>query len=223
MISKYDIRTITRKEYAKKSALYHEFIAFDCTSKSPDQKLAHDLSPFYLGPVVAGDGEISKCFENFYQWSKVGKDEYDIVSKQVTPDFFAHRKDGFAKPTGHKKRTSVLFSLYMIDGEWKRLGYITSRKLIYIPEYAKLVVKTESFQKLKAMAEEGKKLLLVDFDGRDFYEDKKLTTLKDMVNERKVMGHTLVLKMLLEGDIEVVDGQVIDHVGVLKVGPNLLD
>lgn len=48
---------------------------------------------------------------------------------------------------------------------WKgeKLGYIEAREKIYLPLYAKAVVKTEAFQKLKEMSLR-ESLTLVDFD-----------------------------------------------------------
>ena len=43
-----------------------------------------------------------------------------------------------------------------------------------------------------------------------------INTIKDVINfTGLIAGHGVVLKLLLQGDIEVVDGKVIDHAGIL--------
>ena len=39
----------------------------------------------------------------------------------------------------------------------------------------------------------------------------------EVFNTYKKAGHGFVLKMLLEGDIEVKNGAVVDNIGVLKI------
>ena len=53
----------------------------------------------------------------------------------------------------------------------------------------------------------------MDFDTYNYYNEGK--TIVDVFNEDRRAGHGYVMKMLIEGEIEVVDGKVIDHVGVL--------
>ncbi len=128
--------------------------------------------------------------------------------------------------------------------KWLALGYIESRKKIYFREYAKLVYNSPSFLWLKSLLQEGKKIALVDFDAFNFYSDQakeklyesyskkckggqastRLTltdflnvkTMKDVVNFPLPAGHTVVLKALLDGDLEVDStGNVIDRSGIL--------
>ena len=45
-----------------------------------------------------------------------------------------------------------------------------------------------------------------------------IKTIKDVYNCSFLqVGHAFVIKMLLEGDIEVVNGEVIDHIGALNI------
>ena len=104
------------------------------------------------------------------------------------------------------------------DKNLEKLDYVSSRKKVYIPEYAKLIVNTDSFKYLKELYESGKKLALCDFDAWNYYGPNldQDTTIKDVVNNPAYkVGHGYVIKMLLQGDIEVVNGEVIDHIGVL--------
>jgi hypothetical protein len=91
--------------------------------------------------------------------------------------------------------------------------------------------------------EQGKKIALLDFDGFNYYceeamkiryrayvlkckkenrpilkSEKDFTDIKDMKSAvgfaYTPVGHAFVVKALLQGDIEVVDGKVIDHIGM---------
>jgi hypothetical protein len=115
---------------------------------------------------------------------------------------------------------------------------------VYFPEYAKLIYNTESYQYLKSLVDIGKKIALVDFDACNYNEpcamqkeytayvnkckkDKVAPTLteddftniksfKGLINTPFVkVGHGCVIKALLQGDLEVVNGEVIDHAGIL--------
>ena len=104
----------------------------------------------------------------------------------------------------------------MINGEWHKLNYIDARKIIYIPEYAKLVVNTDTFFFLKEYCANGGNIALLDYDAYNNYHEDYRMNMIDVYNSYKKAGHAFVIKMLLEGDIEVINGQVIDHIGVLK-------
>ena len=125
--------------------------------------------------------------------------------------------------------------------EWIPLDYVESRKKVYIPEYAKLVYNTDSFKWLKTLVDKGQKIALLDFDGFNYHSEtamKKrykafvnkypntklkekdflaIKSMKDVTNcPFLAVGHAFTLKLLLQGDIEVVAGEVIDKTGVLK-------
>lgn len=225
MVIRSRIRTITRRQYEHSAKRYRDYLLLDCTPLSRQQGLARDLSPSFIGPIATADGSLARSFRNFIEWSRVTESEFDPDSDVVLPHFFANRDRGFALDSCKKKRGpsfgKPLFSYFYLDGEWKRYGHLAARKLIHIPTYAKAVVGTKSFAYLKGLALRGKKILLLDEDGRDFYYDKKITTIKDVVNESGAIGPTLVLKMLLQGDIEVVGDEVKDHAGILEVGTDL--
>ena len=130
-------------------------------------------------------------------------------------------------------------------GEYERLSYLEARKKVYVPEYAKLVANTPAMKYMKKLLDEGKKIALLDFDGFSYYNEeamkvryrayvakcrkrkepilrseKDFTDIKDMksaVNFADTpVGHAFVVKALLQSDLEVVDGKVIDHLGMLN-------
>jgi len=124
---------------------------------------------------------------------------------------------------------------------YSHLGYIEARKKIYFPFYASLIANSKAFATLKQIVDDGKKLALIDFDAYNYYDDFAMkkrfesfknkfkdTTLKEddfhaIKNMKDVVncsflsaGHGFVIKALLQGDIEVVNGEVIDKTGILE-------
>ena len=129
-------------------------------------------------------------------------------------------------------------------GEYERLSYLEARKRVYVPKYAKLVADSDAFKWMKSLLDQGKKIALLDFDGFNYYceeamkiryrayvlkckkekrpilkSEKDFTDIKDMKSAvgfaYTPVGHAFVVKALLQGDIEVVDGKVIDHIGMI--------
>lgn len=129
-------------------------------------------------------------------------------------------------------------------GEYERLSYLEGRKKVYVPEYAKLVADSDALKWMKSLLDQGKKIALLDFDGFNYYceeamkiryrayvlkckkekrpvimSEKDFTDIKDMKSAVNFaytpVGHAFVVKALLQGDLEVVDGTVIDHVGMI--------
>lgn len=243
-----------------------EYIVVDVTSRVTRDKtfmrkhptFHKDISPFFLGPVISSDGLKANVFEHFWQASKVFPCHVDDKGN-IKDEYWAWRKEWFDKEKVVDKTASrrphsllgykdndCLFSVFLNNGVWERLSYVDARKKMYIQEYAKLIVKTQSFKWLKKLYNEGKKIALVDFDGYNYYYDRakeKLysnyinkcksnnitptVSLNDFLNLRSIndvidcgftpAGHGFVIKMLLENDLEVKNGKVIDHVGALKI------
>jgi hypothetical protein len=129
-------------------------------------------------------------------------------------------------------------------GEYERLSYLEARKKVYVPEYAKLVANSDALKWMRSLLEQGKKIALLDFDGFNYYceeamkiryrayvlkckkekrpilkSEKDFTDIKDMKSAvgfaYTPVGHAFVVKALLQGDIEVVDDKVIDHIGMI--------
>lgn len=127
--------------------------------------------------------------------------------------------------------------------KYEQLSYLEARKKVYIPEYTKLVANSAALKELKKLLDEGKKIALLDFDGFNYYSETAMkiryrayvlkckkekrpilkteedfTNIKDMKSAVDFaftpVGHAFVVKALLQGDIEVVDGKVIDHLGL---------
>ena len=128
--------------------------------------------------------------------------------------------------------------------EYTRLSYLEARKKVYVPEYAKLVANSNALKWMKSLLDRGHKIALLDFDGFNYYceeamkvryrayvlkckkekrpilvSEKDFTDIKDMKSAvgfaHTPVGHAFVIKALLQGDLEVVDGKVIDHIGMI--------
>ena len=154
------------------------------------------ISPFILPAPPA------KNLENLWQFSKVYK--HHIGSDGLpNEEWYKWRIAGFADPKAHRypmgKGRKPEYSFW--NGE--KLGYISARKEIYIPEYIKNVVSTGSFKLLAetytACQNHGKLLVLLDYDA---YDHQALgMSLKDVVNNPdRIMGHSFVLLGLLTGE-----------------------
>ena len=196
-----------------------EFVIVDCTSGNRDEEMIKGLSPFYLGPVECYDGLKSETFERAWQCAKV----YPwMADANGNPDerYFAWRdamwaKKGFENkidirfPAGKGNAKKCLYAWWKVNGEFRKLGYVEGRKAIYMPLYAKTVVKTEAYRRLVELRDSGKNLMLLDFDGYNPHHPKYNFTYNDVVHCPLLkMGHGFVLAMLLEGLIKVEDGEV---------------
>lgn len=167
-----------------------------------------ELSPFYLGPCKTPDGVVFENMENLWQFSKA----YDTTFARhlhkirggynVTPEFFKWREAGSMRsdavryPMG--KGAKPAFSYWKTPKRpAMHLDYITARKLIYAPVYAKLAAKTDAYAKLKRFYKKGKVLILRDFDAHHqvLFADDWIKYLNDPARK---MGHAYVLAMMLE-------------------------
>ncbi len=163
-------------------------IVVDVTSSSGQWR---ELSPFILPAAPA------KRFENLWQFSKVykqhlGKDGYP------SPGWFVWRELGFKSDTPFRypmgKGAIPEYSFWKSE----KLSYLDARKRIYIPEYAKNVRCTDSYKRLEALYQDGKDLILLDYDAYD--HQAMGASLQDVINNPKQkMGHAFVLIMMLTG------------------------
>lgn len=172
-------------------------IIIDTTSNN--HPVYSGLSPFVLPAPPA------RRFENLWQFSKVYKCHIMAIDGYPDASWYKWRDAGYASyrairyPMG--KGAVPEYSLW--DGE--KLDYIQARKIIYAPEYAKNVMKTDSYKILMEQYGEcswqNKEVILLDYDA---YDHQALgMTLRDVINEpSRKMGHAFVLMMLLTGEFE---------------------
>ena len=211
-----------------------EFVRIDCTSGNPDPVMREGLSPFYLGPVECYDGLVSQTFERAWQCAKV----YPwTLGTDGNPNarYFAWRDEMWAMkgfgdkmsirfPVGKKNVGKCRYSWWKVGGEFKPLDYISARKAIYIPLYAKAVVKTEAYRRLVELRDSGKNLMLIDFDGYNpWHPHYGFASYNDVIHCPLLkMGHGFVLAMLLEGVIKIDEGGNVIYADGLMDDPHKL-
>lgn len=157
-----------------------------------------------------GDGQIAICETLEGYWQHCGKIyEQERKNGVVYKSFYERRAKGLtislenAKATELRrvfpKQKSGVPVLSYYQGTF--MDWISSRILIYCPWYAKLVVETEAFQKLKEMVDSGVNLQLTDPDGPSAEDDygvldrDKLTAA--LYSTERPFGHAMVLAGLL--------------------------
>ena len=188
------------------------------------------------GKVYPCHDDNGKPNADYFEWRN-----YFYSQTECTKDLMRHT----CKSIGYEHKDARYFAYFDKDKmEYITLNYVDARKKVYFPEYAKLIYNTESFKYLKSLVDSGKKIALVDFDACNYNEpcamhkeytayvnrckkDKASPTLReaDFLNIRSLrelinspfmkVGHGCAIKALLQGDIEVVNGEVVDHAGIL--------
>lgn len=164
-----------------------------------------DLSPFYLGPCELYGGFRAMKMENAWQYSKVYP-EFVGEDGKPTEAYYEWANEGWSNsravryPMGKGKKP--LYSVWA--DPTKTYPYVEARKAIYIPLYARAVIKTKGFQVLLdtyndiCSLKQGT-LYLKDYDA--YRHEEKGLTLTDVVNNpNKKCGHAFVLMMLLTQD-----------------------
>ena len=211
-----------------------EFVRIDCTSGNPDPVMREGLSPFYLGPVECYDGLVSQTFERAWQCAKV----YPwTLGTDGNPNarYFAWRDEMWAMkgfgdkmsirfPVGKKNVGKCQYAWWKVGGAFQKLGYVDGRKHIYLPLYAKAVVKTEAYRRLVELRDSGKNLMLIDFDGYNpWHPHYGFASYNDVIHCPLLkMGHGFVLAMLLEGVIKIDEGGNVIYADGLMDDPHKL-
>jgi hypothetical protein len=203
---------------SKRDVCPEGYIIIDTTSKNSNAELKRGLSPFYLGPIKCYDDLVAKNMENAWQYSKVYSAKVDKFGNP-SEKYFTWRNSGFNMNFANRypmgKGMIPLYSYWKIGTEYKKMGYIESRKQIYIPLYASAVYKSKGYQRLAELVRNNKQIALIDFDG--YNNERFHMSIKDVINcEERKMGHAFVLKMLLEEDLSIKDGTLIDNKGILQ-------
>ena len=189
------------------------------------------------GKVYPCHDDNGKPNEAFFAWRNAM-----YAKSTCTKDLMRHA----CKDLGYEHKDARYFAYFDKEkNQYVALNYVEARKKVYVPEYAKLVAGTESFAYLKSLVKAGKKLALVDFDGYNYGSKKAmekvyesyltkcaknkvepkhcLNDFLDIDSLKKVLscpflaaGHGFVLKAILQEDLVVQNGIVIDKAGVLS-------
>ena len=139
------------------------------------------------------------CFENYWQQGKRYEGITDI-DKQL--EWWKNQEKGKRRyPPGKNKK--IMHAVY--PGFDKPLDYITSRKLVYVPEYYKLISNNHVLKDLKEEAN-NKCLVVYDFDGprkndkSPSIEKVTLNLLKEKINDpRFPFGHGYIVAASILG------------------------
>lgn len=188
------------------------------------------------GKVYPCHDDNGKPNSEYFQWRN-----YFYSQKECTKDLMRHT----CKSIGYEHKDACYFAYFDKNKkDYISLDYVEARKKVYFPEYAKLIYNTKFFQYLKSLVDSGKKIALVDFDACNYNEpcamkkeyvayinrckkDKvsptlteanflNISSLKELVNTPFMkVGHGCVIKALLQGDIKVIDGEIVDNAGIL--------
>lgn len=172
-------------------------VYINTTSRSTDE-WTKQLSPFYLGPCELYEGIVAKNMENAWQFSKVYDCHVD-ANDDPTIQYFEWAVNGWNSNYAHRypmgKGAKPKYSYW----NGNKLDYISARKHIYVPLYAKAVLKTNAYKKLQDIVASDKHLYLLDFDAYKHREQNM--TMTDVLNcPDKKMGHAFVLFMMLTED-----------------------
>jgi len=98
-------------------------------------------------------------FEAFWQSGKVFE---DIPEEKVKA--FWHKVDEAKRRYPGSKGKKVLYARFEHAPD-EKMDYVTSRKKVYVPRYFELMKDREMAVRWKKMVEEGKDIVLYDFDG----------------------------------------------------------
>lgn len=155
----------------------------DVTSSAKDGLVK--LSPFFPHggiPVPFSEGYTATCVEAIWQGLKVfeGADVDTSLFLNDTMKGLKRTVRRFGNPLGHRKGVCGT----------ELLGYIEARKQIYIPTYRWILENkvTHIIDRLKSASEEGKTIVLLDYD-----------TNADIENARKPLSHASLIKAYVEG------------------------
>lgn len=168
-------------------------------SKDPEWS---ELSPFFLGPCRTPDGTLFHNMENLWQFSKVYPEHLDKY-REINADWWTWHKQGAEQesaqryPMGKSRAAQTQFS------RWGslRLSYVAARKLIYVPEYAKLLEAHPKFRRLRREYKKGASILIRDYDAHDidkvYAGSNKNPWLEALNNPKRKFGHGFVMGMAL--------------------------
>jgi hypothetical protein len=139
-------------------------LVVDVTSaQAKGSKYRRDFSPMHIDPArpyKAPDGLIYANFEHFWQGGK----RYAGIAPRAVRDFFHAATQPHRRYPGSKGRT-VLHAQWDITGKSGPMGYVRSRREVYVPYYSAHIAQSESVRELRDRVERGESVVVYDFDG----------------------------------------------------------
>ena len=139
-------------------------------------------------------GYVSSNLENAWQFSKVFVNQ--MIDNQPSGDWLLwairgwQTKEAVRRPRG---RSGEIPACFYWDG--KVFNYQEARNKIYCPSYAKMIIGTEAYRRLRDMYYTESEIYLIDYLGRD-----GSASLIDIINDPRELSHGFVLIMLLTGN-----------------------
>ena len=174
------------------------------------------FSPLLLGPVYDTDNNKYVTFENLWQYNKVFPQlgHWDPINKEPTAKWYEWRKNGMSKlkngkgirtPDEITKLKKNGLNTKPIGAWWQNtlLGYIESRKIIYVPKYIEAIKQIQEYAVLRRIVDKGSKLLIIELDGPplDKFPNGMPVTRENIDNalhdEKYPYGHGYVIAELL--------------------------
>jgi hypothetical protein len=144
-----------RGEWAKLPDLDEPFIKINCTSaqgkQNPNRLAFSPMTP------IAGGYKSFWCFENYWQSLKVFED----IPFEKSREYFR----GLCEPKRRYPKSKGRRVLYAQLDNHEQIGYIESRKRVYVPEYYQLIKDNECISQYQQSLQEGCNLAIYDFDG----------------------------------------------------------
>ena len=172
-----------RKSLESLKAQYPDAMIIDVTSKAKDEFVK--FSPFYPNdgiPVPFTDGYVATSVEGIWQGLKVFEDndiDTSLFSKRDMKNM-KRTKRKFGRCLGHRKG---------VHGE-ELLGYLTARKLIYLPCYKWVLEnKLKKLVTTVRIISKNKPVVLLDYN-----------TNPDVYDLRRPLSHASLIKAFIEGN-----------------------
>ena len=172
-----------RKSLESLKAQYPDAMIIDVTSKAKDEFVK--FSPFYPNdgiPVPFTDGYVATSVEGIWQGLKVFEDndiDTSLFSKRDMKNM-KRTKRKFGRCLGHRKG---------VHGE-ELLGYLTARKLIYLPCYKWVLEnKLKKLVTTVRIISKNKPVVLLDYN-----------TNPDVYDPRRPLSHASLIKAFIEGN-----------------------
>lgn len=173
---------VARKQRGHKHPTRPGCITIDVTTASRkklgNDVFARDVSPLFLGPVTDPSDGMQACrFENLWQYNKVYPQLGHLDSHgQLTEKWQAWRAAGFQLTRNGKgirtppqvqalKRRCQQWAPAFAQWRGQALGYIDSRKQVYVPVYYDLIKDSAVVHHLQALVAEGQDIIILDYDG----------------------------------------------------------
>lgn len=201
------------------------FNAIDCTSGSMNKvaglEVKKAFSPMLIGPAKYGADPEAAIFENLWQYGKCFRGLRHIDGNGEPTEIWRQwRNTGYKSTKGDRhpqgtKTDKVKFigedgkrRFEYLQSEFARYGgekmdYLTARKKVYAPTYAKLVRDTKVFVELRRQVLAGENIQIVDLDGPKDEERSHVVTaelLRRKINDPTAsFGHGYILAGLLAG------------------------